>query len=454
VVALLTLGAVSAGTVLVSREIAEQGAVEEAERTAVLFARHLIEPVLTEALSGVPGRWDELDRRVADRLSDGSIESVAIWIPPGEILFASEKALRGLVVEPMPEVRTAWAGAVVAHVDETAEDFGGLRAAGEGPQLEVYVPVEIGEQRLTVEVRFGYDSIARQAEVLRNEIVPLAVGSLLLMQLVQMPIAVWLVRRVRRHEVERADLLARSYTASERERRALAGDVHDGPVQELAGVSYALSALRSGVAPDRRVTVDRLASCVREAVSSLRRLMVDLYPPDLSGSGLTLAVDDLADRLRAQGVTVFLSTEPLPSLAPEVAAVVYRSAKEALVNAEKHASPTRVWVDLASVAVGRTSAIRLQVSDDGVGLAGRSAARDDEGHFGLRLLRDRAEELGGTAAISERPGGGTSVQVVVPAFGRASSSPPAPELDVASHATSGIRIYDPDDVLDEAAGRN
>jgi signal transduction histidine kinase len=414
VIAVLAVGAVSAATVVVSEQIAERTAVEEAERTAVRVARHVVAPVLREALAGVPDRWPELERQVAQRLSDGSIDSVTVWTPPGDIMFSSEQAVDGLVAAPMHELRAAWAGTVVAQLDETPQGpTSGPTTAAEGPHLEVYVPLTIGGRQLAVEILVSHEGIERQATVLKGEMIPLTVGSLLLLQIVQVPIAVWLVRRVRRHEVERTDLLTRIYTASERERRSIAADVHDGPVQELAGVSYALSALRASVPADRQGTVDRLVSCVREAVGSLRRLIVDLYPPDLSGPGLSPAVDDLASRLRAQGVDVTLTAEPLPDLAPEVAAAVYRSAKEALANTEKHASATRVWIDLALVDRDGAPAVRLVVDDDGVGLG--PADTSTSGHLGLRMLSERAADLGGNAGVRERPGGGASVEVVIPA---------------------------------------
>jgi signal transduction histidine kinase len=420
VIAVLTLGAVSAGTVVVSEQIAERSAIDDAERTAVRVARHVVAPALSEALAGSFEEWQELDRRVAQRLTDGSIESVTVWSPPGDILFSSGPTLDGPAPDPVPELRRAWDGTVVAQLDRRpADPDSGETAAEEDPQLEVYVPLEVGARRMAAEIRIPHEGIERQAAVLKGEMIPLTVGSLLLLQVVQVPIAVWLVRRVRRQEAERTELLARIYTASERERRAIAADVHDGPVQELAGVSYALSALRASVPADRQPMMDRLVFSVRDAVGSLRRLIVDLYPPDLSGPGLAPALDDLADRLRAQGVDVILSAEPMPDLAPEVAAAVYRSAKEALVNAEKHALPTRVWIDLALVDRGGAVAVRLEVSDDGVGLgAGLGAGRaegDDGEHFGLRMLRDRAEDLSGTANVRDRPGGGASVEVVVPA---------------------------------------
>lgn len=416
--AVLALVAVSAGTVVLSERIARETALEEAERTAVQLASRLVAPVLRDIDAGVPGRDEELARRIAYRAADGSVNSVLVWAENGEVLFSNAPGLDGAVIEPTPELRAAFDGRIVATVDEEPEaEY--IAATGEGgvaqgPMLEVYVPVEVRGRTLVVETYFGYDVIARQAAVLRGEIIPLAVGSLLLLQLVQIPIAVSLVRRVRRHEEERADLLARSFTASERERRTIAGDVHDGPVQDLAGVSYALSALRSSVPENSQGTVDRLVLTVRDAVRSLRRLIVDLYPPDLSGPGLTLALEDLAGPLRERGFEVAVEAESIPELPPDVAAVLYRTAKEALANAARHSYAARLWLRLEPVERNGERAVRIEISDDGVGFGEEIGEPGGDGHFGLRLLRDRVEDLGGVAVLGERPGGGASINVVIP----------------------------------------
>ena len=72
-IALLVLLAVSAGTVWLSERIARDNALEEAEGIAERLAELLVAPVLGEALAGVPGRWEELDRDVQNRMSDGSV---------------------------------------------------------------------------------------------------------------------------------------------------------------------------------------------------------------------------------------------------------------------------------------------------------------------------------------------------------------------------------------------
>jgi signal transduction histidine kinase len=328
------------------------------------------------------------------------------------VLWSTIEALAGRRPGLTGDLRTALAGDVVAHVDDDPETHYGSRS---GPLLEVYVPVDVGYGPMAVEAYFPTDSIDRQAALLRGEIVPLAVGALVVLQLIQLPIAASMARRASRSEADRVALLSRSITASDRERRAIAGDVHDGPVQDLAGVSYALAALRPAVSEERRATVDRLTSTVRHAVASLRRLMVDIYPPDLSGPGLALALDDLALRLRESGTEVTVTADPLPELPSEYVAVLYRTAKEALANVSRHAAAGQAWVTLTRSQDDGSDAVLLTVADDGVGVGdGPGAGQGEEGHLGLRLVRERLIDLGGDARLEPRAGGGTVLTAVLP----------------------------------------
>jgi len=413
IVPLMVLAAVATMTVIVSERIARANALANAESIARRFTQLLIAPLLGEALNGVPGRWDELDRIVNNRLSDGSITFLVVWSTDGRILYASVPETIGRKFPPSEELLAAVGGDVVSKVDEEPESSYQGRVTG--PMVEVYVPVTVGERPIVVEAYFSYDGIEEQAALLRGEIIPLALGALVLLQLVQIPIATALARRVRRQETERAELLRRGLTASERDRRAIAGDVHDGPVQDLAGVSYGLSALRSKVPEENQANVDRMVGAIRRAVQSLRQLMVDLYPPDLTGPGLRAALDDLAERLRDEGLTATVHVTEMPELRPESAAMVYRTAKEALTNVSHHAQAKNVWVTLSPIEHNGAPAAKLKISDDGVGFPLTGTDRLSEGHLGLRLAVDRVRDLGGVMELSDRPGGGACVTAVIPA---------------------------------------
>lgn len=413
VVPLLVLVAVAAATVLVSERIARESALQDAEGIATRFTQLILAPLLGEALTGVPGRWEELDRIVTHRLSDGSITYLVVWSASGEILFASVEEAVGQRYPPSDELRAAAGGTLVSDVDESPE--ASYQGSVAGPMVEVYVPTTANGETVVVEAYFSYDGIEMQAALLRGQIIPLAVGALVVLELVQLPIATALARRVRRQETERTELMRRNLTALERERRALAADVHDGPVQDLAGASYALGALRTSLPVDRQGDADRLIAAVRRAVQSLRRLMVDLYPPDLSGPGLADAIQDLAAPLRAEGIEVAVHSSPLPGMSRDTAAVIYRTAREALANVGRHAGATRVWVSLGPADESSATAVRLDVTDDGVGFPVTGTDRVHDGHLGLRLVAHRVQEAGGTLELRDRPGGGAVVTAVIPA---------------------------------------
>ena len=166
--------------------------------------------------------------------------------------------------------------------------------------LEVYTPLEANGERLALETYVPHASLDEQAAAVRADLLPIAIGALVVLQAVQIPIAVSLARSASRRAAERAALIEREVSASDRERRSIADDLHDGPVHELAGVSYALSALKGSLPPERHALADRLVGTVRHAVQALRKLMIDIYPPDLRGPGLGLAIGELLEPVRAR----------------------------------------------------------------------------------------------------------------------------------------------------------
>src|SRR3712207_192387 len=211
-VALLVLLAVSAGTVWLSERIARANALEEAEGSAERLGELLVAPVLTEALAGVPGRWEELDRIIQHRRSDGSVIRMVVWRATGEIVYSSDPGQRGRTIPPSDGLLAAVGGETVSEVDEQPET-----TPGGDPQtlLEVYTPLAVPGEQLAFEAYFAYDGIARQAARLRGQIIPMAIGALVVLQLVQVPIATSLARRVRRQEAERTALVQRNVEASE-----------------------------------------------------------------------------------------------------------------------------------------------------------------------------------------------------------------------------------------------
>ena len=213
-------------------------------------------------------------------------------------------------------------------------------------------------------------------------------------------------------------------TVSDRERVRVAADLHDGPIQDLAGVTYVLDAVSPSVLETHRPLMLDAQNTVTHAINSLRRLMVDLYPPDLSAEQLPGTISGLAEPLRERGVEVSVSVEPMVGLGNEAVTTLYRVARESLANVVAHAQASRVDIALGEVnadAHDDDRMVRLAIVDNGVGVDFSRLDRRSEGHLGLLLLIDRVENLGGTLTVAAGPEGGTAVTATLP-FAAASTT--------------------------------
>jgi signal transduction histidine kinase len=224
-----------------------------------------------------------------------------------------------------------------------------------------------------------------------------------------------MARRLRAGQRERETLHLKALEASDGERRRIARVLHDGVVQELAGVSYSLSAAaeRAATNGDRSVedALRNAATHTRDSMRELRSLLVEIYPPSLHQSGLEAALRDVLAPLERQGLHTSLAVDRNLQLPEPTEAQVFRGAREALRNVLVHAGAGRV-----DVQVRRDGAVvKLEVSDDGRGFTSEFLSRRrEDGHLGLRLLSDLAEEAGGRLEVDSTPGRGTRVQMEIP----------------------------------------
>lgn len=217
--------------------------------------------------------------------------------------------------------------------------------------------------------------------------------------------------RVRGGE-ERRRLLAELVRLQEEERRRIASDIHDDPVQAMTAVEMRLESFRRRVRdPDDVRTLERLSASVREAIARLRRLLVELRPPRLDREGLSSAIRSLLDRLQGDtGVAVKLDDRCTREIPVEARTVMYRIAQEALANIRKHAGASQVRVVVAE----RKGGVALRVRDDGRGFDPARTPDDRAGHLGLVSMRERAELAGGRFRVTSAPDAGTTVDVWVP----------------------------------------
>jgi signal transduction histidine kinase len=218
-------------------------------------------------------------------------------------------------------------------------------------------------------------------------------------------IATHAVRLTRDLQISRERIV----TAREEERRRLQRDLHDGLGPTLASLAMQLDAARALIADDP-ATSNALLTEVKDelqaTVGSVRRLVYQLRPPALDQFGLAATLrEQLLQRDQRSGVRLsFEIPDTLPALPAAVEAAAYYIGVEAVNNVLRHAQAQHCRVQL-SVAQELT----IVVADDGVGLPEQVQAG-----VGLRSMRERAEELGGTCIVQSALGGGTEVRACLP----------------------------------------
>ncbi|MBD3946978.1 sensor histidine kinase [Nocardioides ganghwensis] len=195
----------------------------------------------------------------------------------------------------------------------------------------------------------------------------------------------------------------RSLATSE-ERNRIARDMHDGVAQEIVGLGYIVDEIESisdqeqtrELASTLRAEITRLVSEIRFSIFDLRHQVTD-------GRVSSSLADYAREVSHASGLQVHLSlAESGPPLPPRTATEVLRVAQEAIGNVRKHARAKNLWVTFDSDG----TALRLEVTDDGVGNAGPR-----EHHWGLQTMRERAEGVGARLEVIPRRDGGTVVSL-------------------------------------------
>ncbi|HEX8122198.1 MAG TPA: sensor histidine kinase [Solirubrobacteraceae bacterium] len=413
-VAVLLLGLVA---VQVLRSTGKDEAIADAKRVTRLAADGVVAPFVTPGvLAGNERELNRLDEIVRTRLIRDPVVRVKIWTLSGRVVYSDERRLIGsryaLGEDEVEDVRK---GAVDAEVSDLGQPENRFERRY-GKLLEVYQGIRSTDgEPLMFESYQRFSSVAASGRRLWLRFLPALIGALVLLEVVQIPLAYLLARRLRERQVERAALLERAVDASQEERRRIAAALHDGPVQELAGVAYSLAAA-SAQLPDSdgdgvRPAIDQAAARTRGTMRDLRTMLVELYPATLHRSGLQAAVEDLLSRLSAEGIETGCDIPADLALPEPIEALFFRAARESLQNVRKHAGATSVDVTVEE----RDGSVVLSVVDDGRGFEAASALTpEDPGHLGLRLVADLAREAGGVMRVDSIPGRGTRVCLEVP----------------------------------------
>jgi|tagenome__1003787_1003787.scaffolds.fasta_scaffold20855053_2 two-component system NarL family sensor kinase len=414
---LLAVVVIGAIAVALQRNAARDDAIDDAITLAKLAGTAVLAPNVNPALlDRDPRQVAKVNEIVRTKLRDGGIVRIKLWDRDGQVVYSDRNALIGqhfvLPDDEREAFETGKVEAELTNLTRPENQYDGLH----GKLLEVYLRINSTDGRpLLFEIYQRQASVTETAQRTWLAFAPALIGALLLLQLLQLPLAYRMARTLHDNRQEREALLLRALAASDTERRRIASDLHDGVVQDLAGASYALAAAADRIdgtaGPEVSDALRDGAKQTRRSIRQLRSLLVDIYPPDLHRAGLAAALSDLVAPLESRGVHARVELPPGLRLEPDAEALMFRTAQEALRNVMVHSQARHVDV---SVLLENSHA-GLTIADDGRGFtpATAEAARGD-GHLGLRVLADMARDAGGKLDIDSEPGRGTRVNLEVP----------------------------------------
>jgi len=218
------------------------------------------------------------------------------------------------------------------------------------------------------------------------------------------------------------------------ERERVAREIHDTVAQSLSSAVLRLEAADQRWDADPAAARDdarQAAVAVRASLGQTRDLVHDLVDPSPAAGGVAPADVEAAIRTAARrhvpDATLTVVGEPVP-VGAETAHALARIAQSAVANVHRHAGPARLGLTLTYLP----DAVALDVFDDGRGFdvdEVASRAVGPEGGFGLRAMRQRVEQLGGTITVESAPGEGTVVGVQLPVTAGPAATVPEDQED-------------------------
>jgi PAS domain S-box-containing protein len=198
-------------------------------------------------------------------------------------------------------------------------------------------------------------------------------------------------------------------SVSDREQRRLGQDLHDSLCQHLTAIAFMARAISERMRLGKRAEpkeLDKICDLINAGVTEARTIARGLHPVEMDPAGLHTALHSLLSRQSQLPYRLDMDEEP-PISDPTVALHLYRIAREAVINANKHASAREIIVRMRS----STKRIALSVTDDGIGMSPNSS---DGTGMGLQIMDYRARSIGGRLEIKAVRPHGTRVTCYLP----------------------------------------
>jgi signal transduction histidine kinase len=345
----------------------------------------------------------QIDRSLLSR----EIVRVKIWNNSGVIVFSDEPRLIGNNYGLSDDLLAAFNGELVFEIPTLTRPENEFER-GLGDLREYYIPFHNSEQGVdfVFEVYELSDNLVDTVDNIRYAIwISLGLGAIAL--LAALAAATIANARAERRQKERSERLIRQLLeARDDERTRIIGALHDDIGQPLYRILFGLQATRDMLEEDSDAHEEllNLDNLVREVDATLRSELTALRDEPGVEIDLELALAELVEVAEAESdLEIDFESDVEAELPLAHRATLYRAAKEALTNVERHAHAVHVTVRLIE---GKESTM-VEVIDDGAGSVG------DPG-LGLTTTRDRLEAIGGGIQVKDAKGGGTRFVAWVP----------------------------------------
>lgn len=219
-----------------------------------------------------------------------------------------------------------------------------------------------------------------------------------------------------RKSLAQIEVQRRLMQSREKERLRIAQDLHDGPLQNLIGITFEIKDLTAGITePAPRQQAEALEAALQNTIKEIRVFSSQLRPPVLTPFGLEKAIQSHAGSFQTQHPEMQIHLELDEDgrrLNEEVRLVLFRIVQELLNNIVRHAAADNVWIRMKLAP----TEVMLEVQDNGCGFDVPTSwvemAR--QGHLGLVGVQERAGSVNGFVDILSRPHQGTTVRVTIP----------------------------------------
>jgi signal transduction histidine kinase len=222
-----------------------------------------------------------------------------------------------------------------------------------------------------------------------------------------------LAEQVQRQQRALLDATEKVFEDREQERNRIAESIHDSALQLLVGAAYASDNSRhyieQGRLDEAKVALESTKGAIQDAISDLRSQLTDLRKSSIEEGGLMDTIQTFAEQMRvlwSADIHIEGGTNEEPPIPVSLAA--FQILQEGVINALKHSDSRSIVVRVSEY----DGMVHISIEDKGPGFD--TSIEPDQSHLGLRLMRERADRVGGKLELHSAPGSGTRLEAVLP----------------------------------------